>query len=125
MNRITSSFFASWSNTAFARSSNSPRYFVPATIDVTSSDHTFLFFRISGQSSLIIFRARPSAIAVLPTPGSPTIITLFFLRLARTSVSSINSSSRPMIGSIFPSAADLFKFSQKSSNFTGAPCPCC
>jgi hypothetical protein len=37
-----------------------------------------------GTSPSTILFANPSAIAVLPVPGSPTITQLFFLRLAKT-----------------------------------------
>ena len=118
MNRITLSFLASCSNTILARSSNSPRYFVPATRLAISSENTVFFSRILGTLPSVIINASPSAIAVLPTPGSPTIMTLFFLRLARTSVISISSSSLPMTGSISPSADFTLRLAQKSSNLT-------
>ena len=40
-----------------------------------------LEFKESGMSLLTILRASPSAIAVLPTPGSPIRIGLFFVLL--------------------------------------------
>src|SRR5450756_2685571 len=57
--------------TAFSRSSNSPRYFAPATIEARSSETTRLPLRLSGTSPATMRRASPSTIAVLPTPGSP------------------------------------------------------
>ena len=67
---------------AFSRSSNSPRYFAPASSAPTSSAQTRLPFRPSGTSPATIRCASPSAITVLPTPGSP-IRTRFVLRPAR------------------------------------------
>jgi hypothetical protein len=54
--------------------------------------------------------ARPSTTAVLPTPGSPTTIGLFFRRRARMSIICRISRSRPNTGSISP----FFAFSVKS-----------
>src|SRR5690625_6678664 len=53
------------------RSSNSPRYFEPATIDDRSRETSFLPRRESGTSPSTMRRASPSTTAVLPTPGSP------------------------------------------------------
>ena len=50
-------------------------------------------------------RARPSAMAVLPTPGSPTRSGLFLRRRHRTWIARSTSESRPTSGSILPSAA--------------------
>ena len=91
--------------TAFRRSSNSPRYFAPAIRAPMSSANSFLLRRDSGTSPFTIRRARPSAIAVLPTPGSPIRTGLFLVRRDRTCIARRISSSRPMIGSILPSAA--------------------
>ena len=54
--------------------------------------------------------AKPSAIAVLPTPGSPTKIGLFFERRVRICSVLRISSSRPITGSSFPLRAISFKF---------------
>ncbi len=62
------------------RSSNSPRYLVPATNNPISRVTTRFSSRISGISLLAIREANPSAIAVLPTPGSPINTGLFFVR---------------------------------------------
>ena len=62
------------------RSSNSPRYFVPATRFATLSCMTRLPLSTSGMSPENILCARPSATAVLPTPGSPISTGLFFVR---------------------------------------------
>jgi hypothetical protein len=58
--------------TAFSRSSNSPRYFAPAIIAPMSSAMTRLVLAATPGTSPSTMRwARPSTIAVLPTPGSP------------------------------------------------------
>ncbi|MNY08514.1 hypothetical protein D3C86_1413730 [compost metagenome] len=92
-------------STAFSRSSNSPRYLAPAIRAPMSSDRTFLSFRLSGTSPLTMRRARPSTMAVLPTPGSPIRTGLFLVRRARTWMVRRISSSRPMTGSTLPSRA--------------------
>ena len=48
-------------------------------------------------------RASPSAIAVLPTPASPTNSGLFFCRRHSTWIVRLISASRPISGSILPS----------------------
>ena len=92
-------------NTAFNRSSNSPRYFAPASIAPRSSEITRLFFRISGTSPEMIRCASPSTIAVLPTPGSPISTGLFFVRRESTWTTRRISSSRPITGSSLPRRA--------------------
>ena len=52
-------------------------------------------------------RARPSAIAVLPTPGSPIRTGLFLVRRDSTWMTRRISSSRPMTGSSLPLRAVL------------------
>ena len=59
----------------------------------------------SGTSPLAMRSARPSAIAVLPTPGSPISTGLFLVRRASTWMVRRISSSRPMTGSSLPSRA--------------------
>ena len=85
INRITcpSSCDSSFS-TAFSRSSNSPRYLAPATSAPISSASTRLFLMPSGTSPLMIRCAKPSTMAVLPTPGSPINTGLFLLRRCST-----------------------------------------
>ncbi len=92
-------------NTAFNLSSNSPRYLAPATRAPISKAIKRLPFKPSGTSLLVILRANPSAIAVLPTPGSPIKTGLFLVRRDRISITRRISSSRPMTGSSWPSAA--------------------
>ena len=76
-------FFSSITSfiTFFNLFSKSPLYFVPATRDPISSEKILVFFNLSGISLLAIFNASPSTMAVLPTPGSPTRIGLFFFLL--------------------------------------------
>ena len=90
-----------------SRSSNSPRYFEPASSAPMSSAQTRLPFSPSGTSPATIRCASPSTIAVLPTPGSPISTGLFFVRRESTWITRRISSSRPMTGSSLPSSADL------------------
>ena len=69
---------------ALRRSSNSPRYLAPAINAPISNDNTRLCFIPSGTSPLIIRCASPSAMAVLPTPGSPINTGLFLVRRCKT-----------------------------------------
>ena len=92
---------------AFSRSSNSPRNFAPATIAPMSIAMMRLFFNESGTSPLMIRRARPSTIAVLPTPGSPISTGLFFVRRESTCMTRRISLSRPITGSIFAAPRQL------------------
>ncbi len=55
-------------------------------------------FSTSGTSPCTILRARPSAMAVLPTPGSPTNSGLFFCRRHSTWMVRSTSCSRPISG---------------------------
>ena len=103
MNKTTSPAAAVTSDRIdFRRSSNSPRYFAPAINAPISSDKRRLLRRLSGTSPLMIRRASPSAMAVLPTPGSPIRTGLFFVRRDNTCIARRISSSRPMIGSMRP-----------------------
>ena len=92
-------------STAFSRSSNSPRYLAPAINAPRSSAKSFLSCRLSGTSPLTMRSARPSTIAVLPTPGSPISTGLFLVRRESTWMVRRISSSRPMTGSSLPSRA--------------------
>ena len=93
-----SDFFTSLS-TAFSRSSNSPRYLAPATNEPMSRAKMVLSFREAGTSPLTIRWARPSAMAVLPTPGSPMRTGLFLDFRERMRMTLRISSSRPITGS--------------------------
>ena len=88
-----------------SRSSNSPRYFVPATSEPMSRVRTRLSARVSGMSPLTMRWARPSAMAVLPTPGSPMRAGLFLRRRERIWTTRSISFSRPMTGSSLPARA--------------------
>ena len=83
----------------FRRSSNWPRYLVPATIKLMSSDRMRLLSRNEGTSPRTIRWARPSTIAVLPTPGSPMSTGLFLVRRQRICTTRSISPSRPISGS--------------------------
>ena len=102
--------------TDFRRSSKSPRYLVPANKDPMSSEYIVVSVNISGVSPEIIFTANPSAIAVLPTPGSPTKIGLFFRLRHKICIHLSTSWPRPIKGSIFPSLAWWFKSTQYFDN---------
>ena len=104
-NMICPSDFLISSRTAFKRSSNSPRYFAPATKAPISSANSFLSFKPSGTSPLTIRCASPSTTAVLPTPGSPIKTGLFLVFLERIRTTFRISESLPMTGSSFWSLA--------------------
>ncbi len=75
-------FFCNSFRMALMRSSNCPRYFVPATIDAISNATTRLSNKIRETRRCTILNAKPSTMADLPTPGSPISTGLFFfLRL--------------------------------------------
>src|SRR5207237_1118821 len=90
--------------TAFRRSSNSPRYFEPATSEPMSSATNVLPFNPSGTSPATMRWASPSTMAVLPTPGSPMSTGLFLVRRESTWITRRISSSRPMTGESLPRA---------------------
>ena len=91
------------------RSSNWPRYFVPATISERSSERIRLFSRKLGTILSTIRCASPSTIAVLPTPASPISTGLFFVRRHRISITRSISGSRPISGSSLPWAASAVR----------------
>ncbi len=70
---------------------------------------TRLSFKLSGTSPATMRWARPSAIAVLPTPGSPMSTGLFLVRRESTWSTRRISWSRPMTGSSFPARASWVK----------------
>src|SRR5918998_204975 len=101
-------FFSSlWSSRIMAliRSSKSPRKRVPATKEPVSSARTRLPLRVSGMSSETILCARPSTMAVLPTPGSPMSTGLFLVLRLRMRTERAISSARPITGSSSPLVA--------------------
>ena len=106
INRIIwPSDFLTSSSTALSLSSNSPRYFAPATSAPISSAKSFLSFKPSGTSPLTILCASPSTTAVLPTPGSPIRTGLFLVLRERILITFLISLSLPITGSSFPSLA--------------------
>jgi len=88
------------SKIAFILSSNCPRYFVPATIDAKSKLYIFLFAIVLGALPSLINCVNPSTIDVLPTPGSPIRIGLFFFLLERICEILLISFVLPTTGSI-------------------------
>ncbi len=98
------------------RSSNCPRYLVPATRLAKSSITTRLLKSTRDTFLCIILKAKPSAIAVFPTPGSPIRIGLFFLRLDKICETRSISFSLPTMASSLPSSADLVKSLPKLSS---------
>ena len=98
------------------RSSNCPRYLVPATKDARSKETTRLLKRIRDTFRCTIRKAKPSAMALLPTPGSPINIGLFFFLRERIWLTRSISFSRPTIGSNRPSSAILVKSRPKLSS---------
>src|SRR5438874_150538 len=116
MNRMMFRFCAISLMIALSRSSNWPRYLVPAITAAMSSDSTRWSFRASGHWPLAISWASPSTIAVLPTPGSPIRTGLFFLRRDRISITRSISFCRPIVGSSWPSAASWVRSRQKWSS---------
>ena len=103
------------SSTAFSRSSNSPRYFAPASIAARSSDSSRRPLSESGTSPSTIRWARPSTTAVLPTPGSPMSTGLFLVRRLSTWITRRISASRPMTGSSRPSSAACVRSTENFS----------
>ena len=115
MNKITSGDFSNSFITAFIRSSNWPRYFVPATNEAKSSVTTRFPNNTRDTFFWTIRKARPSAMAVLPTPGSPMRTGLFFLRRLKIWATRSISFSLPTMGSSLPTSAILVKSRPKLS----------
>ena len=92
-------------STALRRSSNSPRYLAPATMEDRSREIRRLLRSDSGTSPATIRWARPSTTAVLPTPGSPISTGLFLVRRDSTCTTRRISLSRPITGSSLPARA--------------------
>ena len=106
------------SSTALSRSSNSPRYFAPATIAARSSESSRRPFSESGTSPSTIRWARPSTTAVLPTPGSPISTGLFLVRRDSTWITRRISASRPITGSSLPSSASRVRSTEYFSRLS-------
>ena len=105
------------------RSSNCPRYCVPATMLAISKDTMRLCCKIRGTLPEIIKLASPSTTALFPTPGSPMRMGLFFLRRLRICAMRCISFSRPMTGSRASSAANFVRSVPKLS-ITGVSLVC-
>ena len=105
--RIRPSAALTSASTALSRSSNSPRYLAPATSEPMSSENTVLSRSPSGTSPRTIRWARPSTMAVLPTPGSPISTGLFLDLRLRIWITRRISASRPITGSRRPVRASL------------------
>ena len=106
---------SSWANslsTDFRRSSNSPLNLAPANREAMSNDKTRFPLSESGTSPAMMRCAKPSTIAVLPTPGSPINTGLFLLRRCNTWMARRISSSRPITGSNLPARARSVKSTQ-------------
>ena len=104
---ISSESFTSF-KTFLSLSSNSPLYFAPASIEVTSKVNITLSLIMSGTSPNRILWANPSTTAVFPTPGSPIKQGLFFILLQSISKSLWVSSFLPITGSsLFLSALSI------------------
>ena len=76
----------------------------------------------SGTSPSTIILASPSAMAVLPTPASPTYNGLFLRRRQRIWIVRSTSGRRPMRGSVRPSAACWLRSTAKASRGDFPPC---
>ena len=100
---------------AFSRCSKAPRNWVPATMPARSSAMTRTPRSGSGTSFSAIRRARPSAIAVLPTPASPISAALFLRRRVSVSTTCSISLVRPMTGSTRPARASAVRSVPNSS----------
>ena len=99
-------------STFFKRSSNSPRNLAPANSDAISSDSTRFPLSESGTSPATMRCAKPSTMAVLPTPGSPIKTGLFLVRRCSTWIARRISSSRPITGSSLPALARSVRSTQ-------------
>lgn len=89
----------SWSKSR-TRSSNSPRYLVPATKFAMLRLRSRLSRSCTGTRPATIRCARASAMAVFPTPGSPMRAGLFLFFRLRMPMTASSSRSRPMMGSM-------------------------
>ena len=88
-------------STAFSLSSNSPLNFAPAISAPMSSENMRRSFKPCGTSPFTMRCANPSAIAVLPTPGSPIRTGLFLVFRESILITFRISESRPITGSSF------------------------
>mmetsp|Transcript_29626 Transcript_29626/g.89135 ORF Transcript_29626/g.89135 Transcript_29626/m.89135 type:complete len:375 (-) Transcript_29626:140-1264(-) len=105
MNKIVFVSADASATTSRSRSSNSPRYLVPATSSAISSVWTRQSRSFLGTSPSAMRCARPSAMAVLPTPGSPTRHGFDLRRRRRICTARAISGLRPTHGSSSSSRA--------------------
>ena len=105
MKRMTLGFFCNSLMMECRRSSNWPRYLVPATTPDMSSMMTRLSKSTRDTFFCVMRKASPSTMALLPTPGSPMSTGLFFFLRLRICATRSISCSRPTTGSRRPSAA--------------------
>ena len=115
INKIILSDFSISVITAFILSSNWPLYLVPATKDAKSNVTTLLLWRILETFFWVILSAKASAIAVLPTPGSPIRIGLFFFLLVKIWATLSISFSLPITASSLLCSANFVKSFPKLS----------
>ena len=118
INSIASPLSVSCSIISDMRCSNSPRYFVPATIRAISNDSNRLPIRFCGTLLLAMRAANASAMALLPTPASPTSMGLLFLRRDSMRITRSVSCSLPTTGSILPCRASAVRSVIKSIAFS-------
>ena len=125
MKRIRSGFFLISARMAFTRSSNWPRYLVPATSEPISSEMIRLESSERGTSFAAMRRASPSTTADLPEPDSPISTGLFFLRRDRIWARRSISASRPTTGSRSPLTAARVRSNpyDSTSDFLPPPFP--
>ena len=93
----------------FNLSSNSPRYLVPASKVPISRTITLFPNKLLGTFCETILSAKPSTIAVFPTPGSPIRTGLFLVLLFNISIIRVISLSRANTGSNLLLNASLVK----------------
>ena len=116
INKIALGLAFKASNSAFIRFSKSPRYFVPAISAPISKLYTTQPDNGFGALSLTISHAKPSAIDVLPTPGSPTSRGLFLRRRHKICAVRSISAWRPINGSVPPVEAFWLRLMVNSVN---------
>ena len=117
---IISGFFSSSMSRLRTRSSNWPLNLVPATSAAMSSVSTRLPQSWRATLRSMMRCASPSTMALLPTPGSPMSMGLFFFLRDRICATRSISLSRPTTGSSSPLRAFSVRSVQKLSS-TGVP----
>ena len=116
INKMISGFLLISFRMAFIRSSNCPRYLVPATMEPISKEMIFLSASTRDTFLFAIRMANPSAMADFPTPGSPIRIGLFFFLRPNIWAKRSISFSLPTTGSNLSSRAALVRSNPKLSN---------